>query len=277
MKKVSGTFSIVTWNIQNGKGCDGVVDLARTARVIRATGEADVICLQEIARYEPVYGNVDQAAELQGLFPGYEAFFGVALHRGGNRQYGNLILSKLPVLQVFNHLLPHPAEGGIKHMQRQAIEAVVQTGAGPLRVMTTHLEYYSAAHRAAQIARLRELQAEVAANEAAPPKPGTSPYDLVPRPSALVLCGDFNLAPDDPEYRVLFAPPLADGWKVLYPLKLHPDTTGLHDRVQWPVGGHCRDYFAVTADVAPRIRSIEMDAVTDASDHQPLRLVLDGS
>jgi exonuclease III len=41
------------------------------------------------------------------------------------------------------------------------------------------------------------------------------------------------------------------------------------------MGGHCRDYFAVTPDVAVRIRSIEMDAQTDASDHQPLRIVLD--
>lgn len=266
--------SIVSWNVQNGKGCDGVIDLARTARVIRAMGEADVICLQEIARHEPVYGNSDQVAELRGLFPGYEAFFGVALHRGGNRQYGNLLLSRLPILQAFNHLLPHPAEGGIKHMQRQAIEAVVQTAAGPLRVMTTHLEYYSAAHRAAQIARMRQIQDEVAGSEAQPPKPGSSPYDAVPRPASLVLCGDFNLAPYDAQYQALFAAPLADAWSALFADRQHPHSTGLHDRVQWPIGGHCRDYFAVSADVAARVRSIEMDAATDASDHQPLRLVL---
>ena len=267
--------AVVTWNIQNGKGCDGVIDLARTARVIRAMGEADVICLQEIARHEPAYdGGADQVAELKKLFEGYAAVFGGALHRGGDRQYGNLVLSRIPILQVFNHLLPHPAEGGIKHMQRQAIEVVVQTGAGPLRVMTTHLEYYSIAHRAAQIGRLRELQAEVAANEASPPKGASSPYDAVPRPASLVLCGDFNLAPGDSEYQALLAFPLSDGWKVLFKNQPHPHTTGLHDRAQWPMGGHCRDYFALTADMAARIRSIEMDAATDASDHQPLRLTL---
>jgi endonuclease/exonuclease/phosphatase family metal-dependent hydrolase len=268
---------VTSWNIQNGKGCDGVIDLARIARVVRAMGEADVICLQEIARNDPDWDKgADQVLQLKDLFPGFTPVFGAALSRGGDRQYGNLILSRLPVLQYFNHLLPHPAEGGIKHMQRVAVEAVVQAAWGPVRIVTTHLEYYSARHRAAQVARLREIQDEVAANEAAPAKAVGSPYDAVPRPASLVLCGDFNLAPDDAEYKALFASPLIDPWRVLFPGKPHPESTGLHDRRQWPMGGHCRDYFAVTPDLVPRLRSIGMDAATDASDHQPLRLVLQG-
>lgn len=266
--------AILTWNIQNGRGCDGAIDLARIARVARTTGEADVLCLQEIARNDPAFGNgADQVAQIEGLFPGFKAIFGPALSRGA-RQYGNLILTRLPLLQVFNHLLPHPAEGGIKHMQRQAIEVVLETKAGPLRVVTTHLEYYSARHRAAQIGHLRALQEEVAQNEAQPAKAAASPYDPTPRPWSLVLCGDFNLGPDDAEYRQLFQPPLVDAWRSARPGEPDPLTTGLFDRVQWPMGGHCRDYFAVTPDVARRITSVEMDATTDASDHQPLRLVL---
>ena len=265
---------VVTWNIQNGRGCDGATDLARTARVVQAMGGADVVCFQEIARHDPAFGGgADQVAELRALFPGFAAIFGPALVRG-ERQYGNLILSRLPVLQVFNHLLPHPAEGGIKHMQRQAVEAVVEAKSGPLRVMTTHLEYYSAAHRAAQVARLRAIQEEVAANEAQPAKAAPSPYDSVPRPAALVLCGDLNLLPDDAEYGALFRAPLIDAWRRARPGEPDPPTTGLHDRVQWPGGGHCRDYFAVTPEVAARIVSVEMDAATDASDHQPMRLAL---
>lgn len=266
--------AILTWNIQNGRGCDGVTDLARIARVAQAMGESDVLCFQEIARGDPAFGNgADQVAQLAGLFPGFQAIFGPTLARG-ERQYGNLILSRLPVLQIFNHLLPHPAEGGIKHMQRQAIEAVVQTKAGPLRVATTHLEYYSAAHRAAQVGRLREIQEEVAANAASPAKAAPSPYDPVPRPASLVLCGDFNILPDDAQYKALFQPPLVDAWRAARPGEPDPSTTGLFERVQWPMGGHCRDYFALTPDVARRIASIDMDAATDASDHQPLRLVL---
>jgi endonuclease/exonuclease/phosphatase family metal-dependent hydrolase len=266
--------AVVTWNIQNGRGCDGTTDLPRIARVIKAMGEADVVCLQEIARHDPAFGNgADQVAELQGLFPGFEEVFGPALSRGA-RQYGNLILSRLPLLQVFNHLLPHPPAAGIKHMQRQAIEAVVETRGGPLRVVTTHLEYYSEAHRAAQIERLRALQDEVAGNEAQPSKPAASPYDPVPRPASLVLCGDLNLLPGDAQYELLFQSPLLDAWRRARPGEPHPPTTGLFDRKQWPMGGHCRDYFAVTADVAARIAALEADLATDASDHQPLRLEL---
>jgi endonuclease/exonuclease/phosphatase family metal-dependent hydrolase len=272
--------SLVTWNIQYGKGCDGVVDLARIARVTRALGEADVICMQEVSRLEPdIAGGADQAAELQALFPEYEAFYGAGLDRAGDsprrrRQFGNLLLSRLPVLQIFRHLLPRPAQAGTKHMQRVAVEAVIAARGAALRVITTHLEYYSAAHRRAQIARLYELQAEVAANAAQPPLPAASPFDPVPRPASLVLCGDLNLLPTDAEYQQLFGEGLVDAWGAAHPGDAHPGSTGLHDRKQWPMGGHCRDYFVLTPDVAARIASLEMDAATDASDHQPLRLVL---
>lgn len=271
--------AILTWNIQCGLGCDGRVDLARIARVAAAMGEADVLCFQEVARNDPaIAGGADQVAELQALFPRHVAFFGAALDRAGTgtqrRQFGNLLLSRLPVLQIYLHLLPQPAAGGIKHMQRQAIEVVVETRAGALRVVTTHLEYYSVAHRAVQIERLRALQAEVADNEAGPPKAAASPYDPVPRPASLVLCGDLNFLPHENEYRALFAPPLLDAWRVARGSEPHPPSTGLYDRRQWPMGGHCRDYFAVTPDVAQRVAEVAIDTATDASDHQPLRLAL---
>jgi endonuclease/exonuclease/phosphatase family metal-dependent hydrolase len=178
------------------------------------------------------------------------------------------------VLQIFLHLLPQPAEGGIKHMQRQAIEAVLGARGGALRVVTTHLEYYSARHRAAQIERLRALQDEVAANEARPAKAAASPYDPTPRPASLVLCGDLNLLPGDAEYGELFRPPFIDAWTQAHPGESHPPTTGVFDRKQWSMGGHCRDYFALTPDLAARVASFGVDLATDASDHQPLRLEL---
>ena len=40
---------IVTWNIQYGKGVDGVLDLGRIVDTVRAKGDFDVLCVQEIA------------------------------------------------------------------------------------------------------------------------------------------------------------------------------------------------------------------------------------
>src|SRR5690606_24887959 len=92
-------MEILSWNIQCGRGVDGRVDLARIARTIRAFGDPDVICLQEVARGMAELGGgggLDQVAELGRLFHGYELVFGPALDRRGKaggprRQYGNLI------------------------------------------------------------------------------------------------------------------------------------------------------------------------------------------
>ena len=281
-------MEVLSWNIQCGRGVDGRLDLARIARTIRAFGDPDVICLQEVMRHMPDLDGgrgIDQVAELARLFDGYESVFGAALDRRAEstvrRQYGNLILSRRPVLQAFRHLLPQPAEPGIKHMQRQATEAVIETDAGPLRIVTTHLEFHSVTQRQAQIVRLRGLHQETAANERRPAAPAVDePYRAAPRPATMILCGDFNLETDSIEYRMLTAPfddgtpALADAWTALYGDKPHDPTCGLFDSAQWPQGPHCRDYFFVTADLAERLERVAVEMETAASDHQPVLLRL---
>lgn len=46
-------MQIISWNIQCGLGVDGKVDLARIANVMREMGDADIICLQEVSRFNP--------------------------------------------------------------------------------------------------------------------------------------------------------------------------------------------------------------------------------
>jgi endonuclease/exonuclease/phosphatase family metal-dependent hydrolase len=132
--------------------------------------------------------------------------------RGGS--FGNLLLSRLPLLPVLHHLLPQPAEPSIKHMQRVAIGAVVEAFAGLLRVVTTHLGYSSTVHRATQIEHMHALQAKVADNEARPPIAAASPYDPVAHPASLVLCGNLNFLPREEESRYPFSSPLIDAWRV---------------------------------------------------------------
>ena len=43
-------LTIVSWNIQYGKGVDGDIDLSRIAREILIDGFPDLICLQEVSR-----------------------------------------------------------------------------------------------------------------------------------------------------------------------------------------------------------------------------------
>ena len=79
---------------------------------------------------------------------------------GRSHRFGNMTLSRLPMLQVASHLLPWPQDRSPRSMRRQALEVTVQAAFGPLRIVNTHLEYYSAAQREAQIVRLLDLQQE---------------------------------------------------------------------------------------------------------------------
>lgn len=282
-------MEIVTWNIQCGRGVDGIVDLQRIARTAQAMGDLDVVCLQEVAQHMPdVDGGAgaDQVAELAAAFPGYTSVFGAAVDILGaderRKRFGNLILSRLPIQQIFRHLLPQPADPSAKKsMPRQATEVVVAGETGALRIVTIHLEYYSERQRGAQADRLRVLHEEICANERQPPRQaGDGPYAPTPRPAAAVFCGDFNFIPNDRIYTQLLAPigeqapRLCDAWEVAHPGRAHDPTCGVFDREQWPQGPHCRDFFFVTEDLADRVSGVEVDTETPASDHQPVRLVV---
>lgn len=285
--------TILSWNIQAGLGVDGRVDLARIARTIRALADADVICLQEVeSRGSGGSGDEvesvreDQFETLRHLFPEHVGVIGAGVERAETDaasmyRFGNMVLSRLPILSVFRHLLPQPATPGARHMPRQATEVTVRLPSGPLRVVTTHLEYHSAVHRRAQIERLRELHVEVAAQARHPaPAEDTGPYARIARPPSAVVCGDFNMESDSEEYAALLAPfdggvpDLVDAWPALYPGRPHDPTCGVFDHRQWPAGSHCRDFFLVTEELQPRLRSLRVDLHTDASDHQPVVLVL---
>lgn len=275
--------SIISWNIQCGLGVDGRVDLQRIADVINQMGGADVICLQEVARFFPDLDRgqgADQVAVLKKCFPGFAAMFGPALDRPspGNarrQQFGNLILSRLPVLQTFRHSLPQPLPADpVQHMPRQALEVVVAAPDGPLRVTTTHLEYHSARQRLHQAERLCALTAEIVDNlEYAGYAPADGPYAAIPRPGRSVLCGDFNAEPDDSVYQRLTHRDL-DAWRQLHGVRAHAPTCGIHDRIQWPQGPHARDFFFVSPELKSQVLAVEVETDTDASDHQPLRLLL---
>jgi endonuclease/exonuclease/phosphatase family metal-dependent hydrolase len=153
---------LLTWNIQWCRGVDGKVDPARIAREARRLADPDVICFQEVSvgfTDLPGTSGEDQVAALERELPGYAVFFAAAVDipgPGGRHRFGNVIASRLPVGRVMRHSLPWPPTSA-PSMPRAALEVVVQAIFGPVRVTTTHLEYYSNRHRTAQIEHYAEV------------------------------------------------------------------------------------------------------------------------
>jgi len=268
---------LLQWNIQWCRGMDGVVDPARIAGVARELGDPDVCCFQEVATNFPALAGSkgeDQALLLAHAFKEYSTLLvsGVDVPdgAGGRRRFGNLILSRLPVHQVLRHSLPWPGEDDTPSMPRVAVEAVLEAPWGPLRVTTTHLEYYSAAQRAAQVARLRELNAEALAHSRARPSAryDSGPFHPFQRPASAILTGDFNMKPDDPLVAELLAD-FKDAWRLAHPAEPHPPTFCLHGK-EHGAAPYCCDFVFVSEDLAPRIRSVRVDLDCQASDHQPV-------
>lgn len=280
---------ILSWNIQWGRGLDGRVDLARTAAVA-CEFDADVLCLQEVAVNHPNLPGgapMDQVEWLSGLFLGYEAIYGAGSDLpdeygtpGGRRRFGNLILSRLPVLQVFRHRLPWPADPAVPSMPRGAVEAVIaapEFPGGALRVITTHLEYYSAVQRAAQVRALRALCDEGHAHAVAPcsNQETDPPFAVLPRGEGCVLCGDFNSPPGASEHAPLSAPgaapALVNAWPLIHAAAPPAPTFAVHD-LRYLAEPACYDFFWVSENIAGRVSDLRVDGATDASDHQPVIL-----
>jgi endonuclease/exonuclease/phosphatase family metal-dependent hydrolase len=167
---------LVTFNTHHGVGEDARHDLPRLAKVL-AAADADVICLQEVDRY---FGDrsedVDQALLLSRALD-MQLAWGPAIDepRPGDRprQYGNALLSRLPILVSDVHRLPGGGE------PRSALRTMLELDGSTLWVTATHLTTRSAQERSAQVAALAALHTEEMA--------------------AGVLVGDFNARPDAPE------------------------------------------------------------------------------
>src|SRR5215217_1962883 len=243
---------LVTFNTHHGVGEDARHDLARLAKVLAAV-EADVICLQEVDRH---FGDrsedVDQALLLSRALD-MQLAWGPAIdepgHAGQSRQYGNALLSRLPVLVSDAHRLPGGGE------PRSALRTMLELDGGTLWVTSTHLSSGNPERRAAQVAALAELH--------------TGSME------AGVLVGDFNARPGAPELAALRGR-FADAWELAGE---RDDRSGWrfwqHDEgLTHPAHSPHRriDQVWVTPEIAvPEARVLDAHG---ASDHLPLRVDL---
>jgi endonuclease/exonuclease/phosphatase family metal-dependent hydrolase len=183
---------LVTFNIHHGVGGDGRHDLPRLARLL-ADANPDVICLQEVDRH---FGqrsqHVDQALLLSRALH-MELAWASSIDqppRAGQterRQYGNALLSRLPIVVSAVHRLPGGGE------PRSAVRSLVELDGAALWVTTTHLSSSSAADRAAQAAAVAALHTD-------PREPG-------------VLVGDLNADAGAPELAAL-RERFTDAWQL---------------------------------------------------------------
>ncbi|MBX3529373.1 MAG: endonuclease/exonuclease/phosphatase family protein [Rhizobiaceae bacterium] len=283
---------IVTYNVQFGVGLDGRYDVGRIAEAVRG---ADVIALQEVTRNNPRTGFGDMVAELRAALPDYFAVFGPNFDADvGSRvedgkavdrhfQFGNMVLSKTPILTSRNLLLPRTRSIEGLNLQRGALEALIETPLGFVRFYSTHLDHRSPRERLEQVkllkARVLNYPQEGGAISGAPELGFPEP----PHPEAYVLMGDFNMLAGTQEYEVLcgrvdheFGQPVTMEYAIDAARRLGADAGD--DNKTWldPKQPENRarwkriDYVFVSPLLAGRLKSVRVDRAAVGSDHQPV-------
>ncbi len=285
-------MKLVTWNTQWCKGLDGLVSPQRIVKEALKLADFDVLCLQEIAvNYPSLTGDspLDQPQAIASLLPGFEVIFGAAIDERPNgkaQQFGTLIASRLPILQVQKWMLPSPCRTGASHawMPRVCTVCAIEAPWGPVRVMTTHLEYHSQPQRLVQAQALRHWHEESCA-QALNCRPMSvdevgTPYQTKPHTMDAILCGDFNFESDSDEYRYLTdhtrTHAMSDSWTIAQTGQPHPPTFRLFDDTYGPDAVSC-DFVFVSESLTSRVQSVVVDTLTQASDHQPVLIVLSDS
>lgn len=280
-------FTLISWNIQSGRSPDGKPDLDRIIACLERFGRHDILCLQEVSDGYAEGG--DQFAALRARLPGHAAVEAVILDTavpgaapdGPRRRLGSMIFSRHPVLQVLRHLLPWPADPVVPSIPRLALEITVAAPGGLLRILNVHLEVFSLQQRLAQVDALRALQQEAAAHARQGRAGGRGPFEAMPRPLPALMAGDFNMLPGSHEHVRLLAPfdddtpAWQDGWQTLQPGRRHAPTVGLHDAAPEAAPPFTFDYVFASADLAPRLRRMRVDASEQGSDHQAISVELD--
>lgn len=282
-------MNFVSYNIQYGFGLDGRYDLARIARSLEG---ADVIALQEVTRGFSRNGFADMVAGIAALFPDYFWAYGPScdIHidegegglqpvRGTRFQFGNMVLSRWPILSTRTLLLPRSRTIAKINLQRGATEAVIAIPGGAIRVYSVHLDHVSADERIRQLHFLNgQINAFVQEGGSLT---GGGDLDLpeLPMPEDYMIMGDFNMEPESPEYcalagagggyygRVARIGTPVDAFAALkaYGLEsyswMDPEDHGKRMHL---------DYCFVSCGLESRLKSARIDTQSLGSDHFPV-------
>ncbi len=289
---------LASYNIQYGKGKDLKYDLARICAAVEA---ADIIALQEVERHWPRSGDMDQPAEIARLLGGkyywvYGPGFDIDASGGkpGDRraQFGNMVLSRFPIVSSRHHLLPKMGLAKQFSLQRSLIEAVIVSPKGnALRVNSLHLSHVGDGDRGPQVEKLLEIHrtAPLEGGAWCGEREGTEwtfGKPPPPMPAEAVYMGDFNLTPDSPLYTRLTGPYSADYGRMSHAGGLVDAFVVAggkeNDPKDWtcdtcnPPQTHRRiDFCFVSTELRKCITKAWVDQKAQGSDHQPIFTELD--
>ncbi len=305
-------MKLVAFNIRFGLGLDRRVDLGRIAESVR---DADIISLQEVERFWKRSGMSDQPDILGRhmkefywvYFPAFDMHAsereddGTVLNR--RRQFGSMVLSRWPIRSSRLIVLPKLGTVDCFNMNTGAVECVIDTPSGSLRVYSVHLSALSSRERLMQIDRLLEFHRNAQANGGAWTGDGTHIDPIETRhfaeldwsngeappsmPQEAIVMGDFNSEPESDEYmrmvgeidpcfgRIGHLDGFVDSWTAA------DDRSG--DRITWlpdppnrsPGHGLTLDYCFVGPELGHKIKRAWVDSSAEGSDHRPYWVELD--
>lgn len=275
----------MSFNTQYSLGADRRFDLTRSVDAVRA---ADIICLQEVERNWRRTNMADQPSDIERLLPDRYAAYGPMLDVDASsvdehgrvinrrRQFGQMTLSRWPIASSRVVMLPKVDTGGAPNSWCGALETVIATPGGPVRVVNVHLTDITETNRMTQVWALVHLLNTAPAEGGAWNGVSNDPAEAdhwqfddpaPPMPDAAVVLGDFNDVPDSAVvgvmqragYRDSWGPGTAttSGWVTF---KTNPAQGTFHDmRI---------DFVFVNDGIEVVDATIDVDC--DASDHQPV-------
>lgn len=228
---------VVSYNIKHGRGNDNVVNLERTATVLRAL-QPDIVGLQEVDDLAARSGGVPQAERLGQSLGMHHAFGRFMDFQGG--AYGMAILSRHPIVATESVRLPDGNE------PRVALAVEVQLPSDRrLTIVNVHFDWVDDdTFRFAQAGTL------------------TAYLDALKTP--YILLGDFNDVPDS-RTLALFRSRAAEAKK--------PET----DRFTFSSTEPNKEIDFVFTAPAAAWRAREVRVITEplVSDHRPVLAVLE--
>jgi endonuclease/exonuclease/phosphatase family metal-dependent hydrolase len=227
---------VMTYNIHQGVDADMKMDLEAIVAAILAE-QPDILVLNEVNRNRATNGYTE-VLSLISEKTGMPYIFG---NNYADGQYGNALLTKLPILEWENLHFEHNTTE-----TRGVFRVVVETASGPLTLYATHLDHIASPDdvRFEQVAEILSV------------------WDHSPR---VILLGDMNATPETPEIQQIYTA----GFVSVLEAAGQADTFTFWN--QPPVPGYRIDHIFVTSDLEIGDTWVSQ---TRASDHLPVIVVI---